>query len=152
MKRSAGIVAYKIENNAIYVFLAHMGGPFWEGMNHWSILKGEYNKEETVKEAAIREFQEECGQKLEYTNFFYLHTERQKSGKLVTFFAAETDIDPTKCFSNTFKREFPKGSGKINEYPEMDEFGWFSIDEAAKIILPGQRKSLTKLKQKLKKL
>ncbi len=150
MKRSAGIVAYKIKNNQIYVFLAHMGGPYWQGINTWSILKGEHNRKEKIINTAIREFKEECGVKTTFQNFFYLHTEKQKSNKLVVFFAGNTDIDSTKCFSNTFSLEYPKGSGIIKEFPEMDEFKWFPIEEAIKIILPGQRKSLEKLKKHLK--
>lgn len=150
MKKSAGIVAYKIVNNQIYVFLAHMRGPYWEGINTWSILKGEHDKKEKIIDTAIREFQEECGQKTEFQNLFYLHTEKQKSRKLVVFFAGETDIDTTKCLSNTFPLEWPKGSGNIKDFPEMDEYKWFPIDDAIKIILPGQRKSLIKLEYYLK--
>lgn len=149
MKKSAGIVAYKIENNQIYVFLAHMGGPYWEGINTWSILKGEHDKSEKMIDTAIREFREECGQEVPFKNLVYLHTEMQKSRKLVYFFAGETNIDTTKCFSNTFTKEYPKGSGIIKEFPEMDKYNWFPIDEAVKIILPGQKKSLLKLKKML---
>ena len=149
MKKSAGIVAYKIENNSIYIFLAHMGGPYWEGINTWSILKGEHNRTEKIIKTAIREFEEECGQKTNFKNIFYLHTEKQKSRKLVIFFAGQTDIDTSKCFSNTFQKEYPKDSGIIKEFPEMDEYKWFPIEEAIKVILPGQRKSLIKLKRLL---
>ncbi len=149
MKKSAGIVAYKIENNSIYIFLAHMGGPYWEGINTWSILKGEHNRNEKIIKTAIREFEEECGQKTNFKNILYLHTEKQKSKKIVIFFAGETDIDTSKCFSNTFRKEYPKGSGIIKEFPEMDEYKWFPIEEAIKVILPGQRKSLIKLKRLL---
>ena len=36
LKRSAGILPYKIVDNKIYVFLAHPGG---EKVNDWSICK-----------------------------------------------------------------------------------------------------------------
>ncbi len=151
MKRSAGIVAYKIEKGKIYIFLAHMGGPYWQGKNVWSILKGELKKEERAKEAAIREFEEECGQKVLFQNLEYLHTEKQKSRKLVTFFSAEIELDPSICFSNTFQKEFPKGSGIIQEFKEMDNYRWVPLEEAKEIILSGQRKSICKLETRLKK-
>ncbi len=147
MKRSAGIVAYQIQNHQIMVFLAHMGGPYWKGIDRWSILKGEFQKGEPCKDAAIREFEEECGKPLTYTHFFYLHTEKQKSGKLVTFFAAETNMSAEGCFSNTFLKEFPKGSHHIQEFQEMDDYRWFPLEEAKQKILSGQRKALIKLEK-----
>lgn len=150
MKKSAGIVAYKIENNNIYVFLAHMGGPYWKGINTWSILKGEHDKKEKIIDTAIREFKEECGIDVSFQNLTYLHSEKQNKKKLVVFFAGETEINPSKCFSNTFPLEWPKGSGNIEQFPEMDEYRWFLIEEAKEIILKGQRKSLIKLENYLK--
>ena len=47
--------------------------------------------------------------------------------------------------SNTFTLEWPPSSGEYHEFPEMDEGRWFSIDEAEKKILKGQRKFLEKL-------
>ncbi len=150
MKKSAGIIAYKIIDNKIYIFLAHMGGPYWEGINTWSILKGEHDKKEKILNTAIREFHEECGREVVFKDLFYIHSEKQSSNKLVVFFAGETDIDSAKCFSNTFSLEWPKGSGNIQEFPEMDKYEWFPIEEAKKIILKGQRKSLIKLERYIK--
>ena len=148
MKRSAGIVVFKKVNNELYIFLAHMGGPYWRGIPMWSILKGEKKKGENCKETAIREFEEECGKKLDYKDFFYLHTEKQKSKKLVIFFAAQVDnIVIDGCHSNTFQKEYPKGSGNMQEFPEMDEYRWVPIEEAKSIILKGQKKSLVKLEK-----
>ena len=41
MKRSAGILVYKKNKDTNYVFLAHMGGPYWQGIDigAWSIPK-----------------------------------------------------------------------------------------------------------------
>ena len=150
MKRSAGIIAYKIEKGKLYIFLAHMGGPYWQHKNSWSILKGEQKGNEKCLPTAIREFEEECGQKLKTSDYIYIHTEKQRSGNLVIFFATETDIYTTKCFSNTFQKEYPKGSGNIQEFPEMDQYQWFPIKEAKKVILRGQKKSLEKLENYLK--
>ena len=44
----------------------------------------------------------------------------------------------TRLSSNTFMVEWPRGSGKLQEYPEVDRGAWFSLDEARQRILPAQ--------------
>ena len=60
MKRSAGIIPYKIIDNKLYVYLERPGGPFCKNKNKWSVVKGEYTTEKAI-EAARREFLEESG-------------------------------------------------------------------------------------------
>jgi predicted NUDIX family NTP pyrophosphohydrolase len=45
--------------------------------------------------------------------------------------------------------EWPRGSGKVREFPEVDRAEWFDIAEAARRILPGQREFLDELYEKL---
>ena len=52
---------------------------------------------------------------------------KQPSGKVITAFAVRGDLDLEGTFSNTFELEWPKGSGKIREFPEIDRVGWFSV-------------------------
>jgi predicted NUDIX family NTP pyrophosphohydrolase len=144
MKRSAGILPYKYENNKLYVYLEHPGGPFYENIDTWSICKGEYVKEKAI-DAAIREFKEESGFSIDKKNLSFLSSRKVNSQKIVTVFITKTDIDPSKMTSNTFTKEYPKGSGKICEFPEMDEGKWFSIDEAYKKIFKSQIPFLYKL-------
>lgn len=145
MRRSAGVLPYKIENGEIMVYLEHPGGPFWEGKDSWSICKGEYKKEKAM-EAAIREFKEETGFTLCAEDLFFIGSEKQEAtNKLVTVFGVEHDFDPSLMVSNTFKREWPPLSGQIQEFPEMDEGRWFSIFEAEQKIFVGQKKFLQKL-------
>ena len=63
MKRSAGILLYKLVDGEPRVLLVHPGGPFWarKDAGAWSIPKGEYGKSEAPLAAAIREFGEETG-------------------------------------------------------------------------------------------
>jgi predicted NUDIX family NTP pyrophosphohydrolase len=63
MKRSAGILLYKLMDGEPLVVLVHPGGPFWarKDAGAWSIPKGEYEKGEDPFRAAIREFGEETG-------------------------------------------------------------------------------------------
>ena len=53
-------------------------------------------------------------------------------------FESYFDGDITNFKSNTFTLEWPINSGIFNEYPEMDEIKWFSIEEAKKYIHPTQ--------------
>jgi predicted NUDIX family NTP pyrophosphohydrolase len=54
-------------------------------------------------------------------------------------FAVRGDLDLEGATSNTFELEWPKGSGTIREYPEIDRVGWFSVPAAAEKLLKGQR-------------
>ena len=148
MKRSAGVLPYKIEDNELKVYLEHPGGPFWEGIDKWSICKGEYSDENAL-DAAYREFIEETGFEIDKKKLEFLGSQKLPSvNKLITIFIINKDLDISKMKSNTFKLEWPKGSGIINEYPEMDEAKWFTIEEARQKILKGQEKILDKLEDK----
>ncbi len=70
---------------------------------------------------------------------------RQPSGKVITAFAVRGDLDLEGAVSNTFTLEWPKGSGNIREYPEIDRVGWFSVAEAATKLVKGQRPLLDRL-------
>lgn len=150
MKKSAGILAYKFENDKLYVFLEHMGGPYWrcKDKGAWSIPKGEFEDEVAIQ-AAIREFHEETGFLLSEESLSFLASIKQSSNKLVTIFMIETDLDASKIVSNIFPLEWPKGSGNVQEFPEMDRAEWKEIEEAKEYILKGQVKFLEKLQEKL---
>ena len=116
-----------------------MGGPFWRHKDDgsWSIPKGEFEESEAPLEAAKREFQEETGI-TPHGNFFELHPVIQSSGKVVFAWAVEGDCDATKIRSNNFTLEWPKGSGVMQEFPEVDRGEWFSLADAQRKILKGQ--------------
>ena len=65
---------------------------------------------------------------------------RQAGGKVVHAWAAEGDCDADAIRSNTF--ELGKRS-----YPEVDRAGWFSLDQARRKILGGQRPLLDELER-----
>lgn len=147
MKKSAGILVYR-KRDGIEVFLEHMGGPYYQAKEKgaWSIPKGEYVDEKPL-EAALREFQEESGLTITNTPEF-LKTVKQSSGKLVTVFLVEEDLDETKMKSNTFTLEWPPKSGKIETFPEMDKAAWFTIKDAKDYILKGQIPFLEQLEKR----
>ena len=149
MKKSAGILPYKIINNKLYVYLEHPGGPYWKNIDKWSICKGELNNE-SIKSAAIREFKEETGTEIKIEELQYLCSRKISRQKLVIIFVVNKDIDSTKMQSNTFKLESPKGSGIFHEYPEMDKASWLEINEAEEKIMSSQKYFLQRLKDMIK--
>lgn len=152
MKRSAGILVYKKEDNDYKVLLAHMGGPYWENVNYggWSIPKGEFNVGENALKAALREFKEETNIEIK-NNIEFLGSFKVSNKKLVTIFTTEESPDTSNFKSNLFEKEWPPLSGKIEQFPEMDKVEWFTINEAKKVILPNQIWFIEKLYNKLKR-
>ena len=134
----------------IEVLLAHPGGPIWANKDaaSWTIPKGEFDEAEQPLAAAIREFQEETGFKID-GEFLELGVVKQKSGKLVYAWALEGDCDPAVLVSNTCEIEWPPKSGKKMEIPEVDRGAWFSIAQAREKIMPAQATFLDALVEKL---
>ncbi|HYI33675.1 MAG TPA: NUDIX domain-containing protein [Glaciibacter sp.] len=150
--RSAGILLYKrADGSTLEVWIAHMGGPFWarKDAQAWSIPKGEYNDAEDPLRAALREFEEEIGEQPPAVPYARLGEFRQSSGKLVTAFAGETDFRPARILSNTFPLEWPQGSGKLQEFPEIDDARWVTAEEARSKLVRGQLPILAALENML---
>jgi len=150
-KRSAGILLHRRSGDgALEVLLVHPGGPFWakKDLGAWSIPKGEYQDGEDALTAARREFEEELGSPAADGDLVALGEVRQKSGKVVTAWALEGDIDADAVTSNTFTMEWPPRSGRTREFPEVDRAAWFGLDEARARILPAQAPLLDRLAER----
>jgi predicted NUDIX family NTP pyrophosphohydrolase len=132
------------------VLLGHMGGPFWarRDAGAWSVPKGEYGPDEDAQAAARREFQEELGVPAPTGELIELGDVRQSGGKVVTVWATEGDLDPEHVVPGTFEMEWPKGSGQIREFPEIDRVGWFDLEQARVKIVAGQRTFLERLAER----
>jgi predicted NUDIX family NTP pyrophosphohydrolase len=147
---SAGILLYRrVAPGGFEVWIAHMGGPFWarKDANAWSIPKGEYGEDEDPLASALREFAEEMGTPAPAADYRLLGAFRQPSGKVITVFTAEQDFQPERIASNTFPLEWPKGSGRIQDYPEIDDARWFPEPEARLKLVKGQLPVLDALVQ-----
>lgn len=146
-KRSAGILLYRWTAGRIEVLLGHMGGPFWSGRDasSWSIPKGEYLPDETPEAAARREFEEELGLPVPDGELVALDTVRQPGGKIVTIWALCGELDPSEVVPGTFEMEWPRGSGQIQKFPEIDRAEWFDLEHAREKIVSGQREFLDRL-------
>jgi predicted NUDIX family NTP pyrophosphohydrolase len=146
-KLSAGLLVYRVPDGVVEVLIAHPGGPFWARKDDgaWSIPKGEYADGEDPWEAAQREFSEELGLAPPAGTRIDLGVVKQPGGKHVTAFAVQGDLDVTDARSNTFLLEWPKGSGAMREFPEVDRVGWFSVTQARTKLLKGQHPFLDRL-------
>lgn len=138
-KTSAALLLYRHGSDGLEVLIAHMGGPFWarKDAGAWSIPKGEYSDEEPLA-AARREFAEEMGSPPPAGEAVPLGTVRQSGGKSVTTFAVEGDFDLDGFRSNTFELEWPRGSGRMQEFPEVDRAAWVSVPVAREKLVKGQ--------------
>ena len=138
-KKSAGLLLYRFCDRELQVLLVHPGGPFWvkKDVGAWSIPKGEFGEDEAPLTAAIREVQEELGFQVS-GEFIALSPVKQKSGKLISAWALQKDLDTQDIKSNTFELEWPPASGKHITVPEVDKAGWFNVEEAKKKINTGQ--------------
>lgn len=173
-KRSAGLLAYRRRNGRLEVLLVHPGGPYWRNKDAgaWSIPKGEHGPDEDAFAAACREFREETGWPLPVTAapanptdlpgavaptatrepgdaFIPVGEVTLSSGKVVRAWAFEGDFDPATLRSNTFTFEWPRGSSRMHEYPEVDRADWFSLDEARLKMNPAQTAFLERLAAQL---
>jgi predicted NUDIX family NTP pyrophosphohydrolase len=146
--RSAGILLLRERDGEPQVLLVHPGGPYWANKDAgaWSIPKGEYEEGDDPRDCARREFEEELGTPLPPdTELRELGAVRLRSGKQVTAYAAEGDLDADAITSNTFTMEWPPRSGVRREFPEVDRAGWFGLDEAREKLNPAQAKLLDRL-------
>ena len=150
---SAGILLYRLRDNRVEVLLAHPGGPFWSGKDEaaWTIPKGLTEADEDSLQAAKREFREETGFEVD-GQFIDLGTIRQPSRKMIHIWALEQDLDADRLHSNEFTMEWPRKSGIMMQFPEIDRAEWFDIETARQKIHKGQTGFLDSLLSKIQKL
>lgn len=129
-----------------------MGGPFWAAKDAgaWTIPKGEHDENEDALAAAEREFREETGHAVPDGERVALGEVRQRSGKTVTAWAVEGDLDPSDCVSDTIEIEWPPRSGRVLVVPEIDRMAWVDLDRARDAVVSGQRELFDRLERLLR--
>lgn len=151
-RSSAGLLLHRrAADGELEVMLVHMGGPFWARRDEraWSIPKGEYGPDEEPLAVARREFEEEIGRPAPEGPLVELGEVRQSGGKVVIAWALEADIDVGEIESNTFTMEWPRGSGRFQEFPEVDRAGWFDLDTASVKLVRAQTALLDALRERV---
>jgi predicted NUDIX family NTP pyrophosphohydrolase len=143
---SAGLVLFRRTPSGLEVLLAHPGGPFWVNRDAgaWTIPKGIADEGEALLDAARREFSEETGI-LATGPFIPLGAIKQKSGKVVHAWAWEGDADAGATTSNSARTEWPRGSGTLVTFPEVDRCAWFDLRTAREKINPAQAELIERL-------
>lgn len=138
-KLSAGVLLHRVRGNVVEVLIGHPGGPFWARKDDgaWSIPKGEYLSGDDPWEAAQREIAEELGCPLPPGEPIPFEPVKQPSGKVLTVFALAADFDIGDFRSNTFSIEWPRGSGRMQEFPELDRVAWLPVASARRKLLTG---------------
>jgi predicted NUDIX family NTP pyrophosphohydrolase len=137
---SSGLLLFRRGTGGLEVLLVHMGGPFWEKRDAgaWSIPKGEHQAHDDSLREARREFAEELGLQAPAGEALDLGERKQRSGKLIHAWAQESDLDVSEISSNTFELEWPRGSGTLRRFPEVDRAAWLGLDEAREKLVGGQ--------------
>jgi len=137
---SSGLLLFRRREARLEVLLVHLGGPFWRlrDAGGWSLPKGEHEPDEDSLGAARREFAEELGLDPPAGEAIELGSVKQPSGKLIHAWALEADVDVSEIHSNSFQLEWPRGSGEVRQFPEVDRAGWFDLATAREKLIAGQ--------------
>jgi predicted NUDIX family NTP pyrophosphohydrolase len=152
-KTSGGLLLYREDNRSdeLRVLVAHPGGPFFANKDDgwWSIPKGEPDPGEDIFHAALREFEEETGEKSNGP-YIDLGSIVQKNGKEVFAWAFAGDWEDGKVpRCNEISMEYPKGSGKQWTFPEIDRALLLPIPEAKIKLRPEQAVLVDRLVKRL---
>ena len=147
---SAGILLFRERDGRTEVLLIKPGGPFWGNKNvgAWMIPKGAVEAGETPVAAALREFEEETGTRLNEVPF-PLARIRQAGGKWVEAFALRGNLDADGVTSIEFEVEWPPRSGQYRRFPEVAEARWMALSQARSMMLVSQLPLLDALEEKL---
>ena len=121
-RESAGLLMFQRSGDGLEVFLVHPGGPFFADKDEgsWSVPKGLVDPGETRLV--------------------------QRGGKRVFGWAFEGAWPAgAELVSNTFELEWPRGSGRFIEIPEVDRGEVFPLAAARRKINPAQEAFLDRL-------
>lgn len=137
---SAGVLAYRQRPDGPEFLLVHPGGPFWarRDLAAWSIPKGLVEPGENTAAAAAREAAEELGQPIVGV-MHALSPRRLPGGKHLHVWLVEAEVDLTALRSNMFEMEWPRGSGRVQRFPEVDKAAYFDGATALVKIHRGQQ-------------
>jgi len=152
MEKSAGILVYRIKNKKIQVLLGKSGGPFFKNKKRsWSVPKGRIEKNETLQEAARREFFEETGIKID-EKIDYLGQVKSSTGKIFYCYFLEKDFkwDSLKPQNvPQVKLNWPPKTKNEIIFPEIEKIAYLDLEVAKEKIFFYQIPLLEMLKEKI---
>lgn len=136
---SAGLLPYRLRYGDLHVFIVHMGGPLWQSKKRdWSMVKGDYEKDEDPFAAACRGFLEQTGNEAPNGPRMYLGEIVMLGRRPIRAWAISSEFDPSAVRTRMFTIEWPPGSGKQEQFPEIDRTAWVNTDTARKTLLNEQ--------------
>lgn len=146
---AAGLLMCRFSEGELEYFLVHPGGPYFRNKDKgvWTIPKGLPEEGESYLATAQREFLEETGIKPR-PPFHMIGTVKQKGGKVVHGWAFSGSWDAENGITcNNFSMQWPPGSGKIAEFPEVDKARWVKYEEATQLLIREQIPFLERAKE-----
>jgi predicted NUDIX family NTP pyrophosphohydrolase len=145
---------FRRRDNELEVLLAHPGGPFFTRKDDgiWTIPKGEAAPGEDLLTRAQIEFEEEVGLRPEsFQGWIELGSIKQKGGKIVHAWGFEGDLPESfEVKSNLFEMEWPPRSGRLQNFPEVDQAKFFTEAVARRKLKPAQVPLLDRLRAAIK--
>ena len=145
---SAGILLYRLVSG-VEVLLAYPGSPFARGnVGRWTIPKGRAERDERLLDAARREFQEEVG--LVAPDSLMSLGSAMQARKIIHIWAWRGPREVETVPRGVERTEWPRGSGRWLEHPEVRRSQWFELAEARVRIVPSQAVFLGRLEAALR--
>ena len=152
-RTSAGLLMFQRKQDELEVLLVHPGGPYFRKKDDgaWTIPKGEAAEGEDLRTRARIEFEEELGF-APAEGWIDLGSVKQKGGKTVHAWAFAGDLPSDfKLASNSFEMEWPPRSGKMQQFPEVDQARFFPLALARSKINQAQTVFLDRLRDALER-
>lgn len=144
---------FRLKEGTLEILLVHPGGPFFRNKDDgsWTIPKGEAAADEDLLTRAKIEFEEELGF-APAAGWIDLGSVRQKGGKTVHAWAFAGDLPSDfKLASNAFEMEWPPRSGRMQQFPEVDQARFFPLELARSKINQAQTVFLDRLRDALER-
>jgi ADP-ribose pyrophosphatase YjhB (NUDIX family) len=136
MRRRVDSAGVLLKNKEKF-FLVHSTGSVKS--QGWGIPKGRIDSGETLKDAAVRETKEECGLQIDPSDIKLLtvinYNSKDEHGpvhKYLHVFLCEVseEVLDYKFYCDSY---FPHKNNPNVMIPEINDFGWFELEEAKKI-------------------